>query len=193
MKKVALAFAFILTVSAGFSQQRKRMAKADNMTPEQRATLSVKRMALQLDLSKNQTQEITALYTDMAKQRKVKGDKMRNDAVASRGKLAKIKKNSKSNVDFKERVGKAIKSGELKKEDVNRMRRRVDFDTANDALDNRIEFQAKMKKVLTPEQYKKFTKLQKRKVGKAKKKMGSKKRMDSKKKMRKRGKGKRQK
>jgi protein CpxP len=187
MKKVALVFAFILTVSAGFSQQRKRMGKADNMTPEQRATLSVKRMALQLDLSKNQTQEITALYKDMAKQRKVKGDKMRNDAVASRGKLAKIKKDSKNNVDFKERVGKAIKSGELKKEDVNRMRRRVDFDTANNALDNRIEFQARMKKVLNPEQYKKFTKLQKRKVNTAKKKMGSKN------KMRKRGKGKRQK
>lgn len=185
MKKVALAFAFILTVSAGFSQQRKRMAEADNMTPEQRVTLSVKRMALQLDLSKDQTQKITSLYTDMAKQRKVKGDKMRNDAVASRGKLAKIKKDSKNNVDFKERVGKAIKSGELKKEDVIRMRRRVDFDTANDALDNRIEFQAKMKKVLTPEQYKKFTKLQKRKVNTAKKKMKNK--------MRKRGKEKRQK
>lgn len=191
MKKVALVFAFILTVSAGFSQQRKRMGKADNMTPEQRATLSVKRMALQLDLSKNQTQEITALYKDMAKQRKVKGDKMRNDAVASRGKLAKIKKDSKNNVDFKERVGKAIKSGELKKEDVNRMRRRVDFDTANNALDNRIEFQARMKKVLNPEQYKKFTKLQKRKVNTAKKKMGSKNKMKNK--MRKRGKGKRQK
>ncbi|GEM_PF-982120 len=191
MKKVAFVFVFIFIVSAGFSQQRKRMDKADNMTPEQRVTLSVKKMALQLDLSKDQTQKITALYTDTAKQRKVKGDKMRNDAIASRGKLANIKKESKDNADFKERVGKAIKSGELKKEDVNRMRRKVDFDTANDALDNRIEFQSKMKKVLTPEQYKKFTKLQKRKVINAKKKMGSKNKMKNK--MRKREKGKRQK
>jgi len=191
MKKVAFVFVFIFIVSAGFSQQRKRMDKADNMTPEQRVTLSVKKMALQLDLSKDQTQKITALYTDTAKQRKVKGDKMRNDAIASRGKLANIKKESKDNADFKERVGKAIKSGELKKEDDNRMRRKVDFDTANDALDNRIEFQSKMKKVLTPEQYKKFTKLQKRKVINAKKKMGTKNKMKNK--MRKREKGKRQK
>jgi len=191
MKKVAFVFVFIFIVSAGFSQQRKRMDKADNMTPEQRVTLSVKKMALQLDLSKDQTQKITALYTDTAKQRKVKGDKIRNDAIASRGKLANIKKESKDNADFKERVGKAIKSGELKKEDVNRMRRKVDFDTANDALDNRIEFQSKMKKVLTPEQYKKFTKLQKRKVINAKKKMGSKNKIKNK--MRKREKGKRQK
>ena len=55
MKNIAFALAFILTVSAGYSQQRKRMAKADTMTPEQRVTLSVKRMALQLDLSKDQT------------------------------------------------------------------------------------------------------------------------------------------
>jgi protein CpxP len=190
MKKIAFALAFILTASAGFSQQRKRMGKADMMTPEQRATLTVKRMALQLDLTKDQTQKITALYTEMGTQRKVKGDQMRKDALASRAKLAKIKKESKDKADFKERMGRAIKSGELKKEDVKRMRRRVDFDTANTALDNRIEFQAKMKKILNPEQYEKFTKLQKRKIGKAKKKMASK--MKNKK-MRKRGKEKHQK
>ncbi|MFN0729719.1 hypothetical protein [Polaribacter gochangensis] len=197
MKKIAFALAFIFTVSSGFSQQRKRMAKADTMTPEQRATLSVKKMALQLDLTKDQTKKITALYTEMGKQRKVKGDKMRNDALASRTKLAKIKKESKDRADFKERVGKAIKSGELKKEDATLMRRgrgraKIDFDTANEALDNRIEFQAKMKKILSPEQYAKFTKLQKRKVGHAKKRMDSKKKMKNKKgKMKKRGKGKR--
>ncbi|WKD84974.1 hypothetical protein KCTC32516_00311 [Polaribacter huanghezhanensis] len=191
MKKIAFALAFILTASAGFSQQRKRMAKADMMTPEQRATLSVKRMALQLDLTKDQTQKITALYTEMGTQRKVKGDQMRKEAMASRDKIAKIKKESKDRADFKEKVGKAIKSGELKKEGLKRRRgKRVDFDTANKALDNRIEFQAKMKKILSPEQYEKFTKLQKRKVGKLKKKMASK--MKNKKtKMSKRGKGKR--
>jgi Spy/CpxP family protein refolding chaperone len=169
MKKVALALAFILTVSAGFSQQRKRMAKANNMTPEQHATLLVKRMALQLDLTKVQTRKITALYTDMAKQRKVKGDKMRKEAEASKSKLAK---NKKQNIRKKRRP-------------------RADFETANAALDNRIAFQAKMKKILTPEQYEKFTKLQKRRVKGAKKKMLAKKKMGKKKKMRKRRKGKR--
>ncbi len=189
MKKIALVLAFIFTVSAGYSQQRKRMGRVDSMTPEQRATLSVKRMALQLDLSKDQTTKITALYTEMGKQRKVKGDQMRKDAMASKTKLAKIKKESKDNADFKEKVEKAIKSGELKKGDLNKMRRRVDFDSANKALDNRIEFQSKMKNILTPEQYEKFTKLQKRKMGDAKKRMGAKNKMKGK--MKKRGKGKR--
>lgn len=197
MKKIAFTLAFIFTVSAGFSQQRKRMAKVDTMTLEQRATLSAKKMALQLDLTKDQTKKITALYTEMGKQRKEKGDKMRKEAMASRAKLAKIKKESKDNADFKVRVGKAIKSGELKKEDATLMRRgrgrtKIDFDTANEALDNRIEFQSKMKNILTPEQYQKFTKLQKRKVGKAKKmKAAKKQKMAKNKKMRKRGKGKR--
>ena len=95
---------------------------------------------------------------------------MRKEAEASRAKLAKNKK-----------------------DDVRRQRRpRADFETANEALDNRIAFQAKMKKILTSEQYEKFSKLQKRKVGKAKKMMaGKKKKMAKNKKMKKRGKGKR--
>ena len=187
MKKIALVLAFIFTVSAGYTQQRKRMGRVDTMTPEQRVTLSVKRMALQLDLSKDQTKKITALYTEMGKQRKAKGDQMRKDAMASKTKLAKIKKESKDNADFKEKVEKAIKSGELKKGDLNRKRRRVDFDSANKVLDNRIEFQSKMKNILTAEQYEKFKKLQKNKMGKAKG------RMAEKRKMKKRGSGRRQK
>ena len=97
MKKIALVLAFIFTVSAGYSQQRKRMGRVDSMTPEQRVTLSVKRMALQLDLSKDQTTKITALYIEMGKQRKVKGDQMRKDAMASKTKLAKIKKEKGEN------------------------------------------------------------------------------------------------
>ena len=145
------------------------MAKKNNMTPEQRATLSAKKLTLQLDLSKDQTRKITALYKDMAKERRAKGDKMRKEAEASRAKLAKNKKN-----------------------DIKRNRRpKVDFKTANEALDKRIAFQAKMKKILSPEQYQKFSKLQKRKTGKAKRMMAVKKqKMAKKRKMKKRSKGK---
>lgn len=200
MKKVALALAFIFTVSAGFSQQRKRMARNNNMTPEQRATLTAKKLTLQLDLSKDQTRKITALYKDMAKKRKVKVDKKKKDAMASRAKLAKIKKQSKDNADFKARVQKELKAGRLQKEDVALMRRghrraKVNFETANKALDNRIEFQSKMKKILSPEQYQKFTKIQKRNASMAKKKlavrkgkMAKKNKKAKKRKMRKRGK-----
>ncbi|MDG1039490.1 MAG: hypothetical protein P8H13_05595 [Polaribacter sp.] len=165
MKKVALAFAFILTVSAGFSQQRKRIAKANNITAEQQATLTAKKLTLQLELSKEQTKKIIALYTEVAKQRKAQGTQMKKEREAS------VKNN---------------------KEQARKQRRpRPNFETANTRLDQRIEFKVQMKKILTPEQFEKFTKLQKRKVGVAKKRMaGKKQQMIKNKKMRKRSKGK---
>ena len=200
MKKLALTLAFIFTVSAGFSQKGKRMARNNAMTPEQRATLTAKKLTLQLGLSKDQTRKITALYSKMAKERKARADKMKKNALASRAKLAKIKKQSKNNADFKERVQKELKAGRLQKEDVALLRKRrgrvkVDFETANRALDNRIEFQSKMKKILSSEQYQKFTKIQKRNALLLKKKMvvrkgkmAKKSKMTKKRKMRKRGK-----
>lgn len=170
MKKVALLLAFIFTVSAGFSQQRKRMHRADNLTPQQRTTLNVKRLALALDLTKDQTNKVAKLYSKMANERMQHIQKNRKKNAVAKEKLMKIKKVSKDRADFKRRVEAAIKKGELKKEDLRKMRRRqVDFETANKALDKRIEFQSKMKRILTPEQYKKFKNLKKYKVAKTKK------------------------
>lgn len=171
MKKVAILLALIFTVSAGFSQQRKRTARvADNMTAEQRTTLAVKKLTLALDLDKSQAKKIQSLYSKMGKVRMEKGKKMRKEGMVKREKMMKIKKASKDGADYKKRIGVAIKKGELKREDLGRRRAKViDFDTANKALDTRIDFQNKMKKILNPSQYASFKKFQKRKGPKSQK------------------------
>lgn len=192
MKKIAVTLVLIFTVSIGYSQERRMMNKRTQMTPEQQATIMAKKLALQLDLNKDQTRKITSLYTNMAKDRKAKGMKMRKEATAEREKLMKIKKSSKNNADFKMKVEKAVKEGKIKKESLRRgkTRRQIDYASANKALDNRLDFQNKMKRILTPEQYQKFKKLQKNRVAKVNKhQKGMKKRkMQKKGKMQKRSK-----
>lgn len=172
MKKIIFLLAFILTVSSGFSQKRKRMHKADNMTAEQRTTLAVKKLTLALDLDKNQAKKVTTLYTEMAKKRMKFRKKRKNAKADSDILIAKIKKNSNSKEDFKKQVKKAIKDGKLKKEDFRKMRKRgLSFEEKNKALDHMITLQNKMKKILTKEQYEKFKKMKKHRVKSAKHKM----------------------
>jgi hypothetical protein len=174
MKKVVFLLAFILTVSSGFSQKRKRMQQANNMSPEQRTTLAVKKLTLTLDLDKSQARKVHNLYSKMAKIRMEKGQKMRKDGMEKREQMMKIKKASKDRADYKERVKKAIKEGKLKKEDLGRrgMKRKVpNFDAQNKALDHMIAMQSEMKKILTKEQYAKYKKMQKHRMKTAKHKI----------------------
>jgi hypothetical protein len=172
MKKVALLLAFIFTVSSGFSQQRKKMRKAEHMTPEQRTTLTVKKLTLALDLDKAQARKVKALYEKMSKERTKMMKERRDNSMEKREKLMKIKKSSKDNADFKRKVEKAIKEGKLKKEDLRRTkRRRPNYEAQNKALDHMIALQTEMKKILTKEQYEKFKKLKKRRMHSAKDKM----------------------
>lgn len=74
---VALALVFTLNITAQEKEDHKGHAKGKkemfkNMTPEQIATLKTKKMTLALDLSENQQQQLLALNTKMAKERKVK-------------------------------------------------------------------------------------------------------------------------
>jgi periplasmic protein CpxP/Spy len=161
MKKVALLLAFIFTVSAGFSQQRKRgMNKQNNITPEQQVTLSVKKLTLALDLTKAQAGQLESLFSKMKDNRKEAVIKMKKNAAESKDKIAKIKKDSKDDAEFKENVGKAIKKG-----DISRMRNNGgDFNSKNQALDNMIALQVGMKEILTKEQFEKYKKMQKGKA-----------------------------
>ncbi len=174
MKKIALVLVFILTVSAGFSQQRKRMVrKTDKMSTEQRTTLAVKKLTLALDLDQSQAKKVQKLYSKMAKVRMEKGAKMKKEGMVKREKMMKIKKASKDTEDFKKRVKRAVEKGELKKEDLGRMRRNGrgngrDFDSANKTLDMMIAHQTEMKKILTKEQFATYKKMQKRRVKAAK-------------------------
>ena len=172
MKKLALALAFIFTVSAGFSQQKRKMRKADHMTPEQRTTLTVKKLTLALELDKAQARKVKALYEKMGQERAKMAKVRKSDAMKKREELMKIKKSSKDKADFKRKVEKAVKEGKLKKEDLRRVKkRRPSYETQNKALDRMIALQSEMKKILTKEQYEKFKKMSKRRMHTAKEKM----------------------
>ena len=157
MKKVIFLLAFILTVSSGFSQKRKRVHQADTMTPEQRTTLAVKKMTLALDLDRNQAKKVAAVFTKMSKKRMAKGQKVRKERMVKREKMMKERKEGKR---MKEHKGKM------------RVKRKgQNFDAQNNALDHMIALQSEMKKILTKEQYAKFKKMKKRRVKVAKHKI----------------------
>tara|TARA_R110001632_G_scaffold18712_15_gene57682 strand:- start:105 stop:572 length:468 start_codon:yes stop_codon:yes gene_type:complete len=78
MKKIAslliLVFAFSLTMQA--QKKRKRMPK-EKLTVEQQATLAVKKMALELELTAAQQRKLTPIITKQITERRAQGDKMR--------------------------------------------------------------------------------------------------------------------
>lgn len=192
MKKVLFLLAIIFTTSSAFSQKRKRMYQANNLTSKQRTTLAVKKLTLALELDKKQAKKVAVLFNKMAKNRLEKGQKMRKESMEKREKLMKIKKASKDRADFKRRVEKAVKNGELKKEDLRMQRRRKpNFEAQNKALDQMIALQSEMKKILTPEQFEKYKKMKKRRVKSAKHKMDKRKKVMKKRKMEKHHKGER--
>ena len=130
MKKLAsllvFVFAFTITTQAQKGKHDKRMHKKDNLTTEQRATLSVKKLAMTLDLNKSQINKIKPLFVKQMKER-----------TAMHKKMKAAKK------DEKKRVVKA------------------DFAQMNKRLDAQIDFQSKMRSILTEKQYEKFKKLKK--------------------------------
>jgi periplasmic protein CpxP/Spy len=85
MKKLMIiALAFITTI--GFSQDRERnqemrqkmQQERQNLTPEQRAELNTKRLTIELDLTEAQQKEMLNLQLEMAKERAVKKQEMKN-------------------------------------------------------------------------------------------------------------------
>lgn len=113
-----IALAFVTAV--GFSQERERnremrqkmMQERQSLTPEQRAELNTKRLAIQLDLTENQQKEVLNLQLEMAKERSEKKQELKNKAEEA---------------GFYERTNKR--------------------------LDYRLNYQEKMKAILTDSQY----------------------------------------
>ena len=101
--------------------------KMANLTPDQAAELSTKKLTLALDLSEAQQQQVKVLELERAK----KNQEMR-----------KLKE-SKKELTEKER-----------------------FQYKSDRMDAQIALKAKMKDILTPDQYKKWEKLSQKRRGK---------------------------
>ncbi|GGD86877.1 hypothetical protein [Planktosalinus lacus] len=87
MKKL-LIIALVLATTAGFSQDRERKQEMQqkmkqekqDFTPQQRADLKTKRLALHLDLTAAQQEEIKKLHLEMANERAEKSAKFQKNS-----------------------------------------------------------------------------------------------------------------
>lgn len=138
MKKLFIV-ALLVVGMTSFAQERKarpERAKMEQMTPEQRNQLHLKKMTLELDLNASQQKEMSKIIAEQSAKREAR--------MAER----KATKDS----------AKKLTSDEL-------------FAKKSQMLDEQIVMKERMKKILTPEQYKKWEDM------KAKKHHGMKKRM----------------
>ena len=60
MKNILFLVVFLLTATAGFSQKRKQLQRVNAVKLEQRRTLAVKKLTLQLDLNQRQSKRVKA-------------------------------------------------------------------------------------------------------------------------------------
>lgn len=176
-----LIFVFALSISAQ-AQRTNRGQIAEKMTPEQLTTLAAKKLTLQLDLTAAQTKKVSAIYLKIANDRAEMASKRKAENDATKAEMFKIKKESKDQAEYKANLAKAIKEGKIKRSDFRANNRKLDFNTANKALDAQIAFQNEMKTILSPEQFVKFKKIQQSKKRSIKDKLAKHKKNTSRKK-----------
>ena len=123
MKKLFIV-ALLVVGMTSFAQERKarpERAKMEQMTPEQRNQLHLKKMTLELDLNASQQKEMSKIIAEQSAKREAK--------MAER-------KATKDSV-------KKLTSDEI-------------FAKKSKMLDEQIVMKERVKKILTPEQYKKW-------------------------------------
>nr|WP_315231880.1 hypothetical protein [uncultured Flavobacterium sp.] len=123
MKKLFIA-ALLVVGMTSFAQEKKarpERAKMEQMTPEQRNQLHLKKMTLELDLNVSQQKEMSKIIAEQSAKREAK--------MAER-------KATKDSV-------KKLTSDEI-------------FAKKSKMLDEQIVMKERVKKILTPEQYKKW-------------------------------------
>lgn len=138
MKKLFIA-ALLVVGMTSFAQERKgrpERSEMEQLTPEQRNQLHLKKMTLELDLNASQQKEMSKIIAEQS--------------VKKEARMAERKANKDS--------VKKLTSDEL-------------FAKKSKMLDEQIVMKERMKKILTPEQYKKWDEM------KAKRHHGMKKRM----------------
>jgi Spy/CpxP family protein refolding chaperone len=124
MKKLFIV-ALLVVGMTSFAQERKarpERAQMEQMTPEQRNQLHLKKMTLELDLNASQQKEMSKIIAEQSAKREAK--------MAER----KASKDS---------AKKQLTADEL-------------FAKKSKMLDEQIVMKERMKKILTPEQYKKW-------------------------------------
>ncbi len=180
MKNILFLVAFLLTASTGFSQERKQLKRADAVQLEQRRTLAVKKLTLQLDLNKQQAKSVKALMKELSAERMNRRFAERKERMQQREKLMSLRKKSKSDAEFRRSVQRELENGNINRPLATKMRKRerVDnFEAKNRALDHMIAMRKGMKNILNDGQYAKYKKIQLRNMRVAKQKMEKAKKM----------------
>mgnify|MGYP003651173584 FL=1 len=136
MKKVILSI--VLFIGFNTIAQKREMKE---INPEQFATLSTKRMTLDLDLNESQQTKIYQLNLENANARKSKMEAHK----------------------------KAMENGQTKK-----MTSDDRYAMQNEILDHKIAQKKKMKSILSSEQFEKWEKMNKKRMGMYKKRRGDK-------------------
>lgn len=138
MKKLFIA-ALLVVGMTSFAQEKKarpERAKMEQMTPEQRNQLHLKKMTLELDLNASQQKEMSKIIAEQSAKREAK--------MAER-------KATKDSV-------KKLTSDEI-------------FAKKSKMLDEQIVMKERVKKILTPEQYKKWDDMKSKRHNGMKKRM----------------------
>lgn len=139
MKKI-IVVALLIVGMTGFAQERRQMrsdkTEMEQLTPEQRNQLHLKKLTLDLDLNATQQKEMSKIIAEQSAKREA--------AMAER----------KASKD----ANKKIKADER-------------FARKNKMLDEKIAMKERMKKILNPEQMKKWEEMKEHKEGAMHKKM----------------------
>ena len=124
MKKVVITIALVLSLTVTMNAQERQAKNRENteqLTPQQRNELHLKKMTLDLDLTPAQQKEIAPIISEQSSKREAKMTEM------------KANKEAKKQLTADEK-----------------------FEMKNKMLDQQIEHKAKMKRILTKDQFEKW-------------------------------------
>ena len=123
MKKLVSLLVFVLAFTISTQAQKvkhvKKVYKKDNLTAEQRATISVKRLALALDLSKAQMNRIKPLFVEQMKKKAAMYKKMKaakgTKKRVSKGGFDKMNKQLDAQIAFRKKMKNILNEKQYEK------------------------------------------------------------------------------
>lgn len=101
MKNVILIATLLLTAFSYGQRPEKRMEVRESMTPQQEASIKSKKMALELDLTEKQQDEVYKLLVDQATNRPAKLSKEERQKMTQEARLTLTENRLQEQIDFK--------------------------------------------------------------------------------------------
>lgn len=101
MKNVILIAILLLTAFSYGQRPEKRMEVRESMTPQQEASIKSKKMALELDLTEKQQDEVYKLLVDQATNRPAKLSKEERQKMTQEARVALTENRLQEQIEFK--------------------------------------------------------------------------------------------